>query len=86
MFDCDFFKKECGILFAVGIVAGVIGSAVARTEKTRECMVKGLAKGMLCKDSATEYVTNLREDAEDICKEAREMAKAKSDIVCETVE
>lgn len=81
MFDCDFFKKECGILFVAGLVVGTIGGTFAKTEKGRALAVKSLVKGMICKDTVMEYATNLREDAEDICKEARDMAKAESDVV-----
>lgn len=77
MFDC--FKKDCITCFAVGAVAGILGLKMAKTDKARNLAVQGIAQGMMAKDCAMEELTNLREEAEEICKEAREVAKQKSD-------
>lgn len=80
MWDC--FKKDCISCFAVGAVAGILGLKIVKTQKVRDLAVHGLAQGMMAKDCAMEELTNLREEAEEICNEAREMAKQKSDCGC----
>ncbi len=80
MLDC--FKKDCISCFAVGAVAGILGLKLVKTEKARNLAVQGIAQGMMAKDCAMEELTNLREEAEEICREAREVAKKKSDCNC----
>lgn len=77
--NCNFFKKENGILFVAGIVTGIAGLKIAKTEKTRRFAVNSIAQGIMIKDSTMETIANLREEAEDICAEAREAAKTKSE-------
>lgn len=84
--NCDFFRKECGILFVAGAVAGIAGLKFVKTDKARKIAVNSIAKGMMIKDSTMEGVTNLREEAEEICAEARAVAKASSECECESEE
>lgn len=80
MLDC--FKKDCLICLATGAVAGILGLKLAKTDKARKLAVQTIAQGMMAKDAAMEEVANLREEAEEICKEARDLAKQKSDCDC----
>ncbi|MFI3209086.1 MAG: DUF6110 family protein [Eubacteriales bacterium] len=80
----DFFKKENLIIFAGGIVTGIVGLKVAKNEKTRKVIVKTLAQGMMTKDCVVEEYTNIREEADDICAEAKALAAAK--VEAETAE
>lgn len=75
----DLFKKDNLIIFAGGIITGLIGLKVAKTDKVRTAVVKTLAKGMMAKDCAVEEYTNIREEAEDICAEAKAIATAKAE-------
>ncbi|MFI3173372.1 MAG: DUF6110 family protein [Eubacteriales bacterium] len=75
----DLFKKENLIIFAGGIVTGIVGLKVAKTEKARATVVKTLAQGMMTKDCVVEEYTNIREEAEDICAEAKALAAAKAE-------
>ncbi|WP_409968918.1 DUF6110 family protein [Bengtsoniella intestinalis] len=81
MLDC--FKKDCLICFATGAVAGILGLKLVKTDKARKLAVQTIAHGMMAKDCAMEEVANLREEAEEICNEARAVAKAKSDCDCD---
>lgn len=72
-------NKDHGILFAVGLIAGAVGTKVLKTEKVRKFTVNKIAQGMMIKDCANETIANLREEAEDICNEARSVAKNASD-------
>lgn len=82
----DFLKKECALCFLAGAVAGIAGLKAVKTEKMRALAVQGIAQGMLAKDCVMEEVSNLREEAEEICNEAREVAKKKSDCECADAE
>ncbi len=75
----DLFKKENLIIFAGGIVTGLVGLKVVKTDKARKTVVKTIAQGMMAKDCAVEEYTNIREEAEDICAEAKAIAAAKAD-------
>ncbi len=80
----DWLKKECALCFLAGAVAGVAGFKFAKTEKARTLAVQGIAQGIMAKDCVMEEVSNLREEADEICKEAREVAKKNSD--CESAD
>lgn len=73
-FDC---LKSCKALcFAAGALTVVVGKKIVKNPKTRELCVSGLAKGMQIKESACETLKNLKEDAEDICCDAKERMNA----------
>ncbi len=69
-------RKEHKIIFAVGAVAGAALISFLRTKSARELAVKGLANGIIAKDNIIEEITNIREEADDICNEAKAVAKA----------
>lgn len=77
------FKSDCLWCFGIGAVAGAVALTAAKTPCARNLAVKGLAKGMMAKDSVMEVVTNIQDEAEDICAEARAVAKAKSEGDCD---
>ncbi len=78
----DWLKKECALCFLAGAAVGAVGLKFIKTEKARSLAVQGIAQGMMAKDCVMEEVSNLREEAEEICNEAREVAKKKSDCEC----
>ena len=69
------FKNEKLWLVLAGAAGAVIGGKILRSPKTRELAVNGLAKGMKLRDDAKEELTNIKEEAEDICYEAHQKAK-----------
>ncbi len=71
----NWMTKEKNIIFAVGAVTGAVLCSVLKTKKVRKFAVKTLAKGMMLKDNVSEEVCNIREEADDICNEAKAMAK-----------
>ncbi len=79
----DLFGKEKMGIFVGGIVVGVVGAQLAKTKKVRSCVVKGLAQGYMAKDSIMEEVTNIKEEAEDICNEAKAQAKSACNCECD---
>ena len=62
----DFLKDKKCWCFAAGIATAVVGKKIA----TSMC-VSGLAKGMKFQQEAKETLQNMREEAEDMCYEAK---------------
>jgi hypothetical protein len=67
----DFVKNEKVICFAGGIAAAVCGAKVLKSEKTRKACVSGLAKCMKLRNDAQAAIQNVKDEAEDICYDAR---------------
>lgn len=75
----DWFKEEKVLCFIGGVVAGLVGFKVLKAKKTREFAVQALANGMMVKDEIMEEVANIREEADDICNEAKAVARKNSE-------
>ena len=71
--------NEKKIIFAAGAAVAIAVTKVFKAKRTRDLTVKTLARGIIMKDNLMEEVANIREEADDICNEARMEAKAKSD-------
>lgn len=64
--------KDCRLLcFAAGVAAVPVIKRILKSDKTRKACVSGLAKGMKLYHDAQEAVVNIKEDAEDLCYEAK---------------
>ncbi|MBQ8568453.1 MAG: DUF1490 domain-containing protein [Oscillospiraceae bacterium] len=69
-----FFKNEklwCAVAGAAGVI---IGQKVLFSEKTRELAVTGLAKGMKLTHDVKAAFQCMKDEAEDLCYEAKEQA------------
>ena len=62
------------IAFAGGVAAALVGAKVAKSPKTRELCVAGMAKGMKLQQDARVTLQNMKEDAQDLCAEAKQKA------------
>ncbi|MGM9936611.1 MAG: DUF1490 domain-containing protein [Candidatus Ornithomonoglobus sp.] len=81
--DC---LKDCRVIcFAAGAAAALIGKTILKSEKTRELCVSGLAKGMRFKEDAQEALRNMKEDAEDLCYEAKSRLNDEEEAVSDEV-
>ena len=68
------FKNE-KLWYAVGGAAAmVIGKKIITAKKTRELAVSGLAKGMKLQNDAKATFQNMKDEAQDLCYEAKEQA------------
>ena len=67
-------KNEKLICFIGGIATATLGVKALKSKKTREVCVKGLAKGMKLQKDAQEAFQNMKEDAEDVCFDAKRQA------------
>lgn len=72
----DFLKNEKTLCFLGGLAATVVGGKVLKWDKTRKACVKSLAKGMKFQQDAKEVFQNMKEEAEDICYDAKQEAQA----------
>lgn len=71
----DFYKKPCFLCFAGGVAAALVGGKVLKSPKTRELCVAGMAKGMKLQQDAQVTFQNMKEDAQDLCHEAKTRAQ-----------
>ncbi len=71
--------KERKLIFAAGAASGVALLGLLKTKKVRVLTVKGVAGGIMLKDKVLETATNIKEEADDICNEAKVAAKRDCD-------
>lgn len=74
----DFLTSKRAISFYSGILVSIIGGKILKTEAVRKMTVNTVAKGIMFKDSILEEYANIKDEADDICNEAREVAKNNS--------
>lgn len=70
----NIFKNEKFWLVAAGAAGVIVGKKILTAKKTRELAVTGLAKGMKFTSDAKETFQNMRDEAQDLCYEAKEQA------------
>ena len=74
------FKNE-KLWYAVGGAAAmVIGKKIITAKKTRELAVSGLAKGMKLQKDAKATFQNMKDEAQDICCDAKEKAGIDNEV------
>ena len=57
-----------------GAAAVIVGKKIVKAKKTREIAVTGLAKGMKLQSDAKAAFQNMKDEAQDLCYEAKEQA------------
>ncbi len=67
--------KERKLIFVAGAATGLAVFKFFKTKKARELAVKGVAGGLMLKDKLLETAANIKEEADDICTEAKAVAK-----------
>lgn len=80
----NYFKKENGLLFLGGAITGIFALQFLKSKTFHDLAVNTVAQGISLKDSATEEYINIKEEAEDICAEAKTVAKQKQSKNTET--
>lgn len=71
----DCLKNEKLLCFVGGVAAATYGVKVLKSDKTRKVCVTGLAKCMRLKNDAQAALQNMKEEAEDICYDAKQVAE-----------
>ena len=67
----DFLKNEKVLSFIGGAAAAVCGKKLLESKKAHDICVCGLAKGLKLYRDARAAALNIKEEAEDICEEAK---------------
>lgn len=67
-----FLKNKYVAGFGLGVAATIIGYRAYKSKKVRKAVVKAVAYGMKLRDDAKYAMNTLKEDAEDLCAEAKE--------------
>lgn len=70
----DCLKNEKLLCFVGGVVAATYGVKALKSDKTRKACVSGLAKCIKLQNDAQETFKNMKEEAEDICYDAKQEA------------
>ncbi len=78
--------KDCRVLcFAAGAAAVPVVKKILKSEKTRKTCVSGLAEGMRLYQDVRETLQNVKEDAEDLCYEAKNKLNKDEEAVSDEV-
>ena len=67
----DYLKNKTVLSFVGGIAATIVGAKFLKSDKARTMAVNSLASGMKLKDDAMATYETIKEDAKDICYEAK---------------
>jgi hypothetical protein len=67
-----FFTSKYVIGFGVGVAASVLAYKAYKSKKLRKTLVKAVAQGIKLRDDAKHTLNSIKEDAEDLCAEAKE--------------
>lgn len=67
----NFLTKKTTLSFLGGAACMLAGSKFVKSDKARELAVNSLASGMKLKDDAMATYETIKEDAKDICYEAK---------------
>lgn len=67
----NLFKNQKFLCALGGAAAVIIGKKIVTAKKTRELAVSGLAKGMKLTHDAKEVFQNMKDEAVDICFDAK---------------
>ena len=67
----NLFKNQKFLCALGGAAAVIVGKKIITAKKTRELAVSGLAKGMKLTHDAKEAFQNMKDEAADICFDAK---------------
>ena len=68
--DC-LMKNDKLLCFLCGVAAATLGVKALKSEKTRKLCVSGLAQGMKLQRDAQAAFESMKEDAQDLCYDAK---------------
>ena len=71
------YEHKHALLFVGGIAVGIIGKHILESETTKKVAARGMAKVLMAKSEAEEAFQDMKDEAEDINVEAREIKKEK---------
>ena len=71
----EFITDKKTLSFLGGVLAATCGVKALKSDKTRKMCVNGLAKCIKLTNEAQETFKNMKEEAEDICYDAKQVAQ-----------
>ena len=77
------FKNEKLWCAVAGAAAVIVGKKILKADKTRSLAVTGLAKGMKLQKDAKAAFQNMKDEASDICYDAKTEAGIHEDAAAE---
>ena len=75
----EFLKNDKFLGFVGGVLAATYGVRALKSDKARELCVNGLAKCMKLSDGAKETYKNMKEEAQDICYDAKKLSNGEAE-------
>ena len=66
----NIFKNDMVCFLAIGALAATAGVKFLKSKMFRDGCVKAIAGGMKLRDDAASTFTKMKEDAQDICRDA----------------
>ena len=76
----NIFKNEKFWLVAAGAAGVIVGKKIITAKKTRQLAVTGLAKGMKLTSDAKSAFQSMKDEAQDLCYEAKEQVSTQTQI------
>ena len=73
------FKNEKFMYMLAGAAAVVVGGKIVKADCTRKAAVNSIAKGMKIRDDAKCALQNMKDEAEDICYDAKLKAESEAE-------
>lgn len=74
------FKNQKAMLFLGGILTGTLGLKALKSKQAKKFYVSTLANGMKMQQDAQNLLQTMKEEAEDMCYEARQTAKSSLEV------
>ncbi len=68
----NIFKNEKVMIFLGGVTAGTLGAKILKSKVAKKLYISTLANGMKIQQDAQQLFETMKEDAENLCFEARE--------------
>lgn len=75
----NILKNEKAMIFLGGVAAGTLGVKVLKSKAAKKLYVTTLANGMKIQQDAQQLFETMKEDAEDLCFEARKEVSSESE-------
>lgn len=76
----NIFKNEKAMIFLGGVAAGTLGLKALKSNAAKKLYVSTLANGMKMQQDAQQLFETMKEDAEDLCYEARNEASKETKL------
>ena len=73
------FKNEKFMYMLAGAAAVIVGGKIVKADCRRKAAVNSIAKGMKIRDDAKCALQNMKDEAEDICYDAKLKAESEAE-------